>query len=116
MKIVKEFEIDLTSSNDCEFVLDILKNTKAIGEIYSCYYDSADHMTSVIYVNDEQYDELLAKFPIFENINFDEYELDDDCNTNLIEAKKQTIDDIYELKGAYEKIESLHNRHTLIKN
>lgn len=115
MKNVKEFEIDLTTSNDCNLVLDVLKNTTIIGELYSYYYDGEEHMTCTMYADDEQTKDLLEKFPVFENIFADEYELDDDCVQTLNETKKATIDDIYELKSVYEKLEALHERYTLVK-
>lgn len=112
-KIVKEIEIDLTTSNDCELVLDVLKNTKIISELYSSYYDGADHITCVLYADADNYEELISKFPVFENIGYVEYELDYECDEDLFNIKKSIIDDVYELKDIYTRYEKLVERYSI---
>lgn len=118
MKNVKEFEIDLTTSNDCQFLIDVLNETSVIGEIYSKYYDNADRLTCVIYTeNSDQYEELLSKFPVFENIYFDEYDEDDCCildeDVDVKAIKEELIADITELKNLYDKYDMFINKYAI---
>lgn len=110
---VKEFDIDLTTAQDCEFVLDVIKNTKATCELYSNNYDGGDHISCVLYVDIDGYEELISKFPVFENISYDEYELDEESNDSLVSVKKAVIDDIYELKDIYTRLEKLVERYSV---
>ena len=105
-KVVKEFGVKLTTVQDCEFVLDVIKNTNILCELYSYNYNDNDHISCVIYVDADRYKELINKFPIiFENINYDEYELDEETNDYLVSTKTSVIDDINELKDIYARIE-----------
>ena len=104
-KVVKEFGIELTTVQDCEFVLDVIKNINILCELYSNNYDGNDHISCVIYVDADEYKELISKFPIFENIDFDEYELDEETNDYLVSAQTAVIDDINELKDIYARLE-----------
>ena len=113
MNKVKEFEIDLMTAQDCEFVLDVVKNTKTMCELYSSENDSCDVISCVLYVDIDGYEELLTKFPVFENISYDEYELDEESYDSLISVKKATIDDIYELKDIYAKFHKLAERYKI---
>ena len=113
MNMIKEFEIDLTTSQDCEFVLDVVKNTKTMCELYSNNYDGGDHISCVLYVDNDGPEELLRKFPVFENISYDEYELDEESNDSLVSVKKSVIDDIYELKDIYTKFDRLFERYKI---
>ena len=106
-KVVKEFGIELTTVQDCEFVLDVIKNINILCELYSNNYDGNDHISCVIYVDADEYKELISKFPIFENIDFDEYELDEETNDYLVSTKTSVIDDINELKNIYARLEQL---------
>lgn len=110
---IKEFDIELTSVNDCEFILGVLKNTTIVGELYSVTYDDTDHMKSVLYVNDEQYKTLLTMFPVFEHMDCDEYELEEESYATLIDIKKSIIDDIHSIKTIYSKLEKLHKRYAV---
>ena len=103
-KVVKEFGIELTTVQDCEFVLDVIKNTNILCELYSNNYDEG-HISCVIYVDADRYKELISKFPIFENIDNDEYELDEETNDYLVSIKTSVIDDINELKDIYGRLE-----------
>ena len=109
----KEFEIDLTTAQDCEFVLDVVKNTKTMCELYSNNYDGEDHISCVLYVDNDGHEELLSKFPVFENISYNEYKLDEDANDSLVSIKKSVIDDIYELKDIYAKFDKLFERYKI---
>ena len=111
--MAKEFEIDLTTAQDCEFVLDVVKNTKTMCELYSNSYDGADRISCVMYVDNDGYEELLDKFPVFENISYNEHELDEDDNDSLVSVKKAVIDDIYELKDIYAKFDRLFERYKI---
>lgn len=109
----KEFDIDLTTVQDCEFVLDVIKNTKTMCELYSNNYDGGDHISCVLYVDNDGYEELLSKFPVFENISYDERELDEESNDSLVSVKKSVIDDIHELKDIYTRLEKLIDRYSV---
>ena len=74
-------------------------------ELYSNNYDGNDHISCVMYVDADRYKELISKFPIFENIDFDEYELDEETNDYLVSTKTSVIDDINELKDIYARLE-----------
>lgn len=107
MDTVKEFDIELTTVQDCEFVLDVIKNTNNLCELYSINYDGNDHISCVIYVDADRYKDLISKFPIFENIDYDEYELDEASNDSLASAQTAVINDINELKDIYARLEQL---------
>lgn len=107
MDTVKEFDIELTTVQDCEFVLDVIKNINILCELYSNNYDGNDHISCVIYVDADRYKDLINKFPIFENIDYDEYELDEESNDSLASAQTAVINDINELKDIYARLEHL---------
>lgn len=105
IKVVMEFDIELMTVKDCEFVLDVIKSTNILCELYSHNYDGNDHISCVIYVGADRYKDLISKFPIFESIDFDEYELDEESNDSLVSTKTSVIDDINELKDIYSRLE-----------
>lgn len=105
IKVVMEFDIELTTVQDCEFVLDVIKNTNILCELYLYNYNGNNHISCVIYVDADRYKELISKYPIFENIDFDEYELDEESNDSLVSIKTSVIDDINELKDIYARLE-----------
>lgn len=105
IKVVMEFDIELTTVQDCEFVLDVIKNTNILCELYLYNYNGNNHILCVIYVDADRYKELISKYPIFENIDFDEYELDEESNDSLVSIKTSVIDDINELKDIYARLE-----------
>ena len=102
IKVVMEFDIELMTVKDCEFVLDVIKSTNILCELYS---NGNDHISCVIYVGADRYKDLISKFPIFESIDFDEYELDEESNDSLVSIKTSVIDDINELKDIYARLE-----------
>lgn len=112
-KNTMKFDIDLTTANDCEFVLDVLKSTDAYGELYAINYDGNDHLTCAIYIDVENFDELLKMFPVFENITCDECEFDETDELDIINIKKTVIDDIHEIKTAYAELEKLIERYSI---
>ena len=86
--MMKEFDINLTTAQDCEFVLDVVKNTKTTCELYSKYYNGGDHISCVLYVDGDDYEELLSKFPVFEHISYEEYELDEESKDIYVRLEK----------------------------
>ena len=111
----REIEIDLTTVNDIDFVLDVVKNNPVLTEMFANEYDGSEHFSSVIYVNTENIEEFYANNEIFEHIGYDEYELDEDCVQTLNETKKATIDDMYELKKIFEKFDAMYERYSIVK-
>ena len=111
--MVKEFDINLTTSQDCEFVLDVVKNTKTMCELYSNYYDGGDHISCVLYVDSDGYEELLSKFPVFEHISYEEYELDEESKDSLVNSKKSVTDVIDELKDIYARLEKIVEKYNV---
>ena len=112
---IKQFDIDLTSVQDCNFVLDILKNTRALADLFSINYDSGDHMTCSIIVDADGEEELISKYPVFENISYYEYDLDEEYTANeknIIMVKKSIIDDIHELKDVYARLDKLIDKYS----
>ena len=108
---MKEFDINLTTSQDCEFVLDVVNNTKTMCELYSNYYDGGDHISCVLYVDIDGYEELLSKFPVFEHISYEEYELDEESKDSLVNSKKSVTDVIDELKDIYARLEKIVDKY-----
>ncbi len=111
--MVKEFVIDLNGVQDCEFVIDVLKTTTTTCELYSNEQDSSDVISCVLYINSDEYDEILDAFPVFFNMSYDEYELDNESHDSLVDVKKANIDDIYELKDIYTKFYRLFERYKI---
>lgn len=111
--MVKEFDINLTTAQDCEFVLDVVKNTKTTCELYSKYYDKGDHISCVLYVNSDGYEELLNKFPVFEHISYEDYELDEESNDLLVRSNKSVTDVIHELKDIYVRLEKIVDKYNV---
>lgn len=110
---MKEFDINLTTSQDCEFVLDVVNNTKTMCELYSNYYDGGDHISCVLYVDSDGYEELLSKFPVFEHISYEEYELDEESKDSLVNSKKSVTDVIDELKDIYARLEKIVEKYNV---
>lgn len=108
----KEIEIDLRTVNDIDLVIDVLKNTHVIGEMFSNYIDE-EFLTAVIYADDESYDELLNKFSVFENIFGEEMDLDEECIDNMTNTKKSLIDDLYELRDIIDRYEKFYERYKI---
>ena len=115
MNKYREIEIDLTGTNDVEFVLDMVKNTPVLTEIYATEYDGDEHFSSVIYINVEDVEEVYGKYHVLENIMFDEYEYDDESIKTLRDTKKATIDDLYELDKLFESFEKMYERYTVVR-
>lgn len=111
--MVKEFDIKLTTAQDCEFVLDVVNNTKTICELYSNYYDGGDHISCLLYVDSDGYEELLNKFPVFEHISYEEYELDKESKDSLVNSKKSVTDVIDELKDIYVRLEKIVDKYNV---
>ena len=111
--MVKEFNINLTTAQDCEFVLDVVNNTKTTCELYSNYYDGGDHISCVLYVDGDDYEELLSKFPVFEHISYEEYELDEESKDSLVNSKKSVTDVIDELKDIYVRLEKIVDKYNV---
>lgn len=117
MNKYREFEIDLTTCNDCEFVVEVVKNNKnVLVELYSYEFDGDDHMTSVIYVDVNETEKFYENNSIFENMSYEDYELDEDCEQSLIETCKPTIDDIKNYGELLKKIDLLHERYSVETN
>ena len=110
---MKEFDINLTTSQDCEFVLDAVKNTKTMCELYLNYYVGEDHISCVLYVDSDGYEELLSKFPVCEHISYEEYELDGESKDSLVSSKKSVTDVIDELKDIYARIEKIVEKYNV---
>ena len=110
IKVVMEFDIELMTVKDCEFVLDVIKSTNILCELYS---NGNDHISCVIYVGADRYKDLISKFPIFESIDFDEYELDEESNDSLVSTKTSVIDDINELKDIYSRLEKFVKKYSI---
>ena len=113
INMVKEFDINLTTAQDCEFVLDVVNNTKATCELYSNYYDGGDHISCLLYVDSDGYEELLNKFPVFEHISYEDYKLDEESNDLFVRSKKSVTDVIYELKDIYARLEKIVDEYNV---
>ena len=111
--MVKEFDINLTTVQDCEFVLDVVNNTKTTCELYAKYYDGGDHISCLLYVDSDGYEELLNKFPVFEHISYEVHELDEESNDLFVRSKKSVTDVIYELKDIYTRLEKIVDEYNV---
>ena len=111
--MIKEFDINLTTAQDCEFVLDVVNNTKTTCELYSNYYDGGDHISCVLYVDSDVYEELISKFPVFEHISYEDYELDEESNDLLVRSNKSVTDIIHELKDIYTRLEKIVDKYNV---
>lgn len=109
----REIEIDLIIENDVNFILDVIKNKNVLVELYSSEYDGEDHLTSVLYVNEDDAEEFYAKNEVFENISHEDYELDEDSIKSLKDTRNATIDDLHELKTIYAGFEKLIKRYDI---
>lgn len=111
IKVAMEFDIELMTVKDCEFVLDVIKSTNILCELY---LNGNDHISCVIYVGADRYKDFISKFPIFESIDFDEYELDEESNDSLVSTKTSVIDDINELKDIYSRLEKFVKKCSIV--
>ena len=111
-KEFKKFEIDFTTSFDCEFSLDIVKNdNNLLFELYNDTYDGLDHMIIIIYVPKNYINTFYKKHSIFENITSKDYYIDDETCCSLDQIRNATIEDINEYCKLLKGLEKLHERY-----
>lgn len=109
-KKYREIEINLVTSNDVEFVKDVLKNDGILLEMYSNEED-AYFLTAVLYVDEDDVEALYGEYPVLRDVYHDDYELDDESIDALRATRHATIDDIDELGEVYDKFEDLITRY-----
>lgn len=110
MKTFKQFNINLTGTNDVLFVLDVVKNNMVYAKVCADEQNGSECFVCEIYVNSEDLEKFYNKYPIFNNIGYNVRELEAEHSSRLLDDKKGAVDDLHEILSIYERFEKLYDR------